>query len=162
MDKGPPKPRLVAWELTRGCNLYCAHCRASASQGPHEGELTTAECFSLIDDILEVGSPILILTGGEPLLRPDFFHIAEYATARGLRVVAGTNGTLITEDIAAKMTEVPISRLGISLDFPTPELQDRFRGSAGAFDAALKGIENARRYGIEVQINSTITKLNVH
>jgi heme b synthase len=162
MDKGPPKPRLVAWELTRGCNLYCAHCRASASQGPHEGELTTAECFSLIDDILEVGSPILILTGGEPLLRPDFFHIAEYATARGLRVVAGTNGTLITEDIAAKMTEVPISRLGISLDFPTPELQDRFRGTAGAFDAALKGIENARRYGIEVQINSTITKLNVH
>jgi radical SAM protein with 4Fe4S-binding SPASM domain len=89
-------------------------------------------------------------------------EIARYAVNKGLRVVMGTNGTLIAEEIAARLKEVPISRLGISLDFPVAELQDNFRGQAGAFAAAMKGITNARRVGIEVQINSTITKLNVH
>ena len=118
------------------------------------------ECFSVIDSILEVGNPIIILTGGEPLYRSDLFEIGKYAVSRGLRVVLGTNGTLITNDIAAKLNEVPISRVGVSLDFPTAELQDRFRGKSGAFAEAIAGIENTRRAGIDVQINSTITRMN--
>jgi len=109
-----PKPRLVAWEITRKCNLHCAHCRASAESCQYEGELSSQECFALIDDIIGLGRPILILTGGEPLMRDDFFDIAKYAADRGLRVVVGSNGTLITEEIAMKMKEVPIARLGVS------------------------------------------------
>ena len=154
--------RLVAWEITRNCNLYCAHCRASAHYGPHADELSLKECFSLVDAILSVGQPILILTGGEPLMRKDFLDIARYAVGKGLRVVVGSNGTLIDKDTAARMKEIPISRLGVSLDFPTRELQDSFRGASGAFDAALSGIKCAIDSGIEVQINSTITKLNAH
>ncbi len=157
-----PRLHLVAWELTRSCNLFCAHCRGSAAPSSYEGELSTEECFHLIDQILEVGRPIIILTGGEPLARPDVLQIARYAVNKGLRVVMGTNGTLITEEMAAKLKEVPISRLGISLDFPVAELQDDFRGRTGAFSAAMTGIVNARQAGIEVQINSTITRLNVN
>ena len=153
---------LVAWELTKSCNLFCAHCRGSSVPTSYSGELSTDECFRLVDQILEVGHPIIILTGGEPLARPDVIEIAKYAMNKGLRVVMGTNGTLITEEMAAKLKDVPIARLGISLDFPVAELQDNFRGQAGAFAAAMKGITNARRVGIEIQINSTITKLNVH
>ncbi len=157
-----PKLRLVAWEITRSCNLYCAHCRGSAAPTSYSGELATNECFRLVDQILEVGYPIIILTGGEPLVRSDVLQIAKYAVNKGLRVVMGTNGTLITEELARKLKAVPISRLGISLDFPIAELQDEFRGQTGAFAAALAGIANARKAGIEIQINSTITKLNVN
>lgn len=156
-----PKLRLIAWEITRSCNLFCAHCRASAGGDYDNSQLPTEECFHLIDEILEVGKPIIILTGGEPLMRQDVFPIAQYAVNKGLRVVMGTNGTIITEEVAIKLKGVPISRLGISLDFPVPELQDNFRGQAGAFAAVMEGIANARKAGIEVQINSTITKLNV-
>ncbi|MBI4303335.1 MAG: radical SAM protein [Chloroflexi bacterium] len=160
MNASVPVPRLISWEITRGCNLACAHCRAAANYGPYEGELSLQDCFSVIDSILDVGNPILILTGGEPLLRRDFFDIAGYAAGKGLRVVVGTNGTVITDDLASRMKRVPIPRVGISLDFPERTLQDKFRGVNGAFDAALKGIEIARRHGIEIQINCTITKLN--
>ena len=153
--------QLVAWELTRSCNLFCAHCRGSASNDQYSGELSTEECFNLINQILEVCKPIIILTGGEPLIRQDVLQIAKYAVNKGLRVVMGTNGTLITKEVAAKLKDVPISRLGISLDFPVASLQDNFRGQAGAFAAVTAGIVNARKAGIEVQINSTITKLNV-
>jgi heme b synthase len=156
-----PKLQLVAWELTRSCNLFCAHCRGSATPDTYHDELTTMECFRLVDQILEVGRPIIILTGGEPLSRPDVLEIARYASNRGLRVVMGTNGTLITEEIASQLKEVPVSRLGISLDFPVAELQDNFRGQTGAFDAVMKGIANAQRVGVGIQINSTITRLNV-
>jgi len=156
-----PRLHLVAWELTRSCNLFCAHCRGSATPDSYHDELTTEECFRLVDQILEVGRPIIILTGGEPLCRTDVTEIARYVVNKGLRVVMGINGTLITEETAAKLKDVPVSRLGISLDFPVAELQDKFRGQSGAFAAAMKGIANARSAGIEVQINSTITKLNV-
>ncbi|MEE8193895.1 MAG: radical SAM protein, partial [Dehalococcoidales bacterium] len=157
-----PRLRLVAWELTRSCNLFCAHCRGSATPDSYRDELSTEECFRLVDQILEVGRPIIILTGGEPLARPDVLEIARYTANKGLRVVMGTNGTLITEEIAWQLQAVPISRIGISLDFPVAEPQDSFRGQPGAFAAAMKGIANARRAGIEVQINSTITRLNVN
>ncbi len=155
-----PRLQLVAWEITRSCNLFCAHCRASANDGPYEGELSLKECYRLIDQILEVGKPILILTGGEPLLRQDIFEIARYGVGKGLRVVLGSNGTLITEEVAAKLKEASVSRIGVSLDFPTADLQDKFRGKAGAFDEAMAGIAIAQKAGIPVQINSTVTKLN--
>jgi len=155
-----PNLQLVAWEITKRCNLSCAHCRASADDTICEGELSTEECFRVIDEIAAIGKPILILTGGEPLLRPDVFEIGKYAASRGLRVVLGTNGTLITPKTAEAIKSVPIARIGVSLDFPSEELQDRFRGKAGAFAAAIAGIGEARRAGIPVQINSTITRMN--
>lgn len=156
-----PDLRLIAWEITRSCNLLCAHCRASAQGGCYEGELSTDEAFRLVDEVLKVGKPIIILTGGEPLMRPDVYEIGKYAVGKGLKVVMGTNGTLVSGEAAGRLKEIPISRIAISLDFPTPELQDSFRRKQGAFDAAMAGIANARRAGIEVQINSTLTKLNV-
>lgn len=157
-----PELKMVAWEITRSCNLFCAHCRSSSTAGVYEDELPTEECLRLIDGILEVGKPVIILSGGEPLLRHDLFQIARYAVDKGLRVVMGTNGTLITEEIAHKLKEIPVSRVAVSVDFPTPELQDKFRGKAGAFQEAMAGIARLRQAGIEVQINSTITKLNVN
>ncbi len=156
-----PRLHLVAWEITRRCNLFCAHCRGSSENEQYEDELSIKECYQLIDEITKVGKPILILTGGEPLARVDVLEIAKYGINRGLRVVMGTNGTLITKEIAAKLKKVPISRLAVSLDFPSPELQDKFRGKSGAYQEALGGIANAIEAGIEIQINSTITKLNV-
>lgn len=155
-----PKLQLVAWEITRSCNLACAHCRASALATSYPGELSTKECFRVIDEILEVGKPILILTGGEPLSRPDVIEIGKYAVSKGLRTVMGTNGTLITPELAKDLKSIPLSRIAISLDFPTAELQDKFRGQSGAYQAALTGIANTRAVGIEVQINCTLTKLN--
>src|SRR4030042_1468058 len=128
-----PNLRMVAWEITRSCNLFCAHCRSSSTAGAYENELSTEECLRLIDDILEVGKPVIILSGGEPLLRQDLFRIAKYAVKKGLRVVMGTNGTLITDEVAAELKTIPISRVAVSIDFPTPELQDKFRSKAGAF-----------------------------
>lgn len=156
-----PRLQLVAWEITRSCNLFCAHCRTSADNKGYPDELTAEECYRLIDQILEVARPIIIFTGGEPLLRKEIFSIAKYAANKGLRVVMGTNGTLIDEELANRLKEIPISRLGVSLDFPVAELQDNFRGKRGAFKALMEGITSARRAGIEVQINCTLTKLNV-
>ncbi len=126
-------PRLIAWEITRSCNLYCAHCRASALSGPYPDELSTGECFRLIDQIEQVGKPILILTGGEPLLQHDIFDIADYGAARGFRVVVGTNGTLVSPEIARRLAAVPVSRISVSIDFPDEASQDEFRGAPGAY-----------------------------
>ncbi len=156
-----PKINLVAWEIARSCNLYCAHCRASATNQQYQDELSTEECFRVIDQILEVGRPIIILTGGEPLIREDVFEIAGYAVSQGLRVAMGTNGTLINDEVAARLKAVPIPRVAISIDFPDASLEDDFRGQTGAFEKAMQGIEACRRAGVGIQINSTITKLNV-
>lgn len=160
-NHGSLVPRLVAWELTRSCNLFCAHCRASAGNISYPDELTTTECFSLIDQIAEISSPILILTGGEPLLRSDLYDIGSYAVRKGLRVVVGTNGTLVTPDVAKRLAAVPVSRISVSLDFPLPAAQDAFRGTPNAFRDAVAGVKNARAAGLEVQINSTVTRQNV-
>ena len=153
--------RLVAWEITRNCNLSCVHCRASATMGPYAGELDTAACLNLLDQIHVVGNPIIILTGGEPLLRPDIFEIARYGSDKGLRMVMAPNGTLITENNARQMADAGIKRISISLDGATREIHDRFRGVDGAFDGALQGIAMAKKAGVEFQINTTITKSNL-
>ncbi len=154
--------RLVAWETTRNCNLACMHCRASATQGSFSGELDTDASFRLFDQIAQVGKPIIILTGGEPLLRTDIFDIAKYGTDKGLRMVMAPNGTLITENFAKQMADSGIQRISISLDGATRENHDRFRGVDGAFEGALRGIRLAKDAGIEFQINTTITKTNLH
>lgn len=160
--EGPSAPlRLVAWETTRNCNLSCVHCRASATLGPYTGELETSSALNLLDEIAKVGEPIVILTGGEPLLRPDIFEIASHGTAKGLRMVMAPNGTLITDEIAGQMSESGIRRISISLDGSTPESHDRFRGVPGAFEGAIQGIQVAKKAGIEFQINTTITKMNL-
>jgi len=156
-----PGLRLVAWEITRNCNLSCIHCRAAATMGPYENELDTRACFALLDQIREVGRPIVILTGGEPLLRDDILDIAAYGTDKGLRMVMAPNGTLITRDVARRMALTGIRRISISIDGATEAGHDRFRGVAGAFRSALKGIDHAKSAGIEFQINTTITQSNL-
>ena len=126
----------------------------------YSGELGTDASFRLLDQIAEVGRPIVILTGGEPLLRPDIFDIARYGTDKGLRMVMAPNGTLITAENARQMSTSGIQRISISLDGATRERHDSFRGVEGAFDGALRGIEFAKKAGIEFQVNTTISKLN--
>jgi len=153
--------RLVAWEVTRNCNLSCIHCRAAATKGPYPDELDTDASLVLLDQISEVGRPVVILTGGEPLLRPDIFELARHGTRKGLRMVMAPNGTLITEAIAREMAEAGIQRISISLDGATRESHDQFRQVAGAFDGAIRGIEWAKQAGVEFQINTTITQQNL-
>ena len=159
---GPAPPRVIAWEVTRSCNLACVHCRASAVHGPYEGELSTAEAFTLVDQIASFANPILILTGGDPLMRADVFDIAARAIGKGLRTVMSPNGTLVTPEVARRMHDVGIARVSISIDFPSAAEHDAFRGVPGAYDGAVRGIRNCLDAGVEVQINSTITKLNAH
>jgi heme b synthase len=115
----------------------------------------------MLDQIAGVGNPIIILTGGEPLLRPDIFEIAAYGTGKGLKMVMAPNGTLITRKNARKLSDSGIKRISISLDGATADVHDRFRGVDGAFDGALKGLKTARDAGIEFQINTTVTRSNL-
>jgi heme b synthase len=154
--------RMVAWELTRSCNLACVHCRASAERGSYPGELSTEECFRVMDEIATVGKPIIILTGGEPLLRTDIFDLALYGSGKGFRMVMATNGTLITEGTIRKMKGAGIQRISVSLDGPNAETHDAFRKVSGAFEGSLRGIEMAKKGGLEFQINTTITQANLH
>ncbi len=152
---------MIAWEVTRSCNLNCIHCRAAANRGPYEGELSTEKCFQLIDEIAAMSSPIIILTGGEPLLRPDFFDIAFYGTGKGLRMVMATNGTLVDESTVKKMIKSGIKRVSVSLDGKDAPSHDSFRGEIGAFAGALNGIEAMKKAGMEFQINTTVTTANL-
>jgi heme b synthase len=156
-----PRLNLVAWELTKRCNLFCAHCRGSSTDARYDNELSTAECYRIIDEIAEVGKPILIMSGGEPLMRSDIFDIAGYALQKGLRPAMGTNGTLIDKEVAERLKGAGLNRIAVSLDFPGRDLQDSFRGKKGAFDAVMAGISAAKNAGLEIQINSTVTRMNV-
>lgn len=157
---GIKAPRIIAWELTRSCNLSCVHCRAASEFGHYPGELSTDEIKATIDNICSMTNPILILTGGEPLLRPDIWEIIDYAKEKGASPVVSTNGTLLTEERARLLAEHKIPRISISIDFPTEELHDKFRGQKGAFKASLEGIKRAKAAGVGVQINTTVTKMN--
>ena len=152
---------MIAWEVTRKCNLACIHCRASADKGPYPGEFSTEQCMRLIDDITGFGKPVIILTGGEPLMRKDIFEIAEYGTQKGLRMVMAPNGTLIDEENARKMVASGIKRISISLDGATKESHDHFRQVEGAFEGAIRGVEHAKSAGLEFQINTTVTSTNI-
>ncbi|ACV22199.1 Anaerobic sulfatase-maturating enzyme [Slackia heliotrinireducens] len=157
---GIKAPKIVAWEITRSCNLACAHCRAAAHCTPYPGELSLDECKAVMDDIASITDPILILTGGEPLMRKDIWEIIDYAHEKGLHPVIGTNGTLIDDETAKKIAEHGIPRVSVSIDFPDAEGQDAFRGEKGAFEGTVEGIKNLQKHGVGVQINTTITKMN--
>lgn len=153
--------RLLFWETTVGCNLKCIHCRATAQPGRAADEMTTAEALGLIDQIVSFSNPILVLSGGEPLYRPDIFEIASYATHKGLRVALATNGTLVTDDVAGRLKDAGIKRVSVSLDGATEATHDSFRAMPGSFQKALEGIESLKTQGIEFQINTTVSKHNV-
>jgi AdoMet-dependent heme synthase len=158
-----PKPlRLVAWELTRSCTLRCRHCRASATSEPRSDELSTRECKAVIDSLAVMGHCIVILTGGEPLLRKDCFAIARYGSDKGLRMVLATCGTQLDAQRCAALLDAGIARISVSIDGATAESHDAFRGVAGAFEAVMKGIEAARSAGLPFQVNTTVTKTNLH
>jgi len=160
-NSSTPPLRLVAWELTRSCNLACAHCRASAECGPYPGELSTEQSLKLLSDIASFSSPIIILTGGEPLLRDDVFDIARRGTELGLRMVLATNGTLLDGQTVDRLVQAGIRRISISIDGKDERSHDELRGVTGAFSGALFGIENAKRGRLSFQINTTITKRNM-
>src|SRR5450432_4817439 len=115
-DGSQNKPRLIFWELTKGCNLRCVHCRASATELSSPDDLSTRAAKDISDQIAEVSSPILVLSGGEPLFRPDIFELARYGTDKGLRVALATNGTLVTKEVAKKIVASGVQRVAISLD----------------------------------------------
>ena len=153
--------RLVFWELTAACNLRCRHCRAEAQETAIAGELTTEEILRVADDIRTDADPILILTGGEPLARPDFFAIAEHCTARFSRVAMATNGTLIDDAMARRIVDTGIQRVSISLDGACATTHDAFRRQPGSFAAALRGFDALKQAGMSVQANVTVTRHNL-
>jgi len=154
-DKKP----VVVWNSTKACNLHCIHCYYSANTRPGPDELTTAEAKAFIDDLAAFGAPVLLFSGGEPLLRDDLFELGTYAAGRGIRAVISTNGTLIERKFAHRIKEAGFSYVGVSLD-GIGETNDRFRGVRGAFEAALRGIRHCTEAGIRVGLRLTLNKHN--
>ena len=156
-DKKP----VVVWNMTKRCNLRCVHCYAFAENETYRGdELSTDEGRALIDDLASFGSPVILFSGGEPLLREDLPDLIDYAVEKGLRAVISTNGTLITPEKARIFARCNLSYIGVSLD-GLSEVNDTFRGVRGAFAKAIEGIRNAREAGIKVGLRFTINKRNV-
>ena len=154
------KPRLIFWEVTKGCNLRCIHCRATATELSSPTDLPTAKALDIIDQIAAHSNPILVLSGGEPLYRSDIFQLAGYATEKGLRVALATNGTLVTKEVARMISDSGVKRVSISLDGADALTHDSFRGIPGAFEAALHGFRNLKDVGMSVQVNMTIARHN--
>ena len=151
---------IVVWNSTKACNLTCEHCyyRAGARRDP--AEMTTQETKAMVDDLASFGVPVLLFSGGEPLIRPDLYELGEYAVSLGLRTVVSTNGTLIDAEAARRAKEAGFSYMGISLD-GIGATNDRFRGAAGAFDAALEGMRNCREASLRFGLRLTLNKHNV-
>ncbi len=162
LPDGSPACKLIAWEVTRSCNLACKHCRAEAHPEPYPGELDTAEAKALIDTFPEVGKPIIIFTGGDPMMRPDVYELVAYAHAKGLPCAFSPNGTLITAELAEKIRDAGVDRVSISLDGADAASHDAFRGVPGAFEASLRGIGFLKQAGVPFQINTTVTRNNLH
>lgn len=157
-DKKP----VVVWNMTRRCNLKCVHCYAQSVDPEEEvkNEMTTQEGKKMIDDLAEFGSPVILFSGGEPLLRDDLAELALYAKSKGMRAVVSTNGTLITKEKAKELKEVGLSYVGISLD-GIEETNDKFRKMQGAFAKAIEGLKNCQAEGIKVGLRFTINRHNV-
>ena len=155
-DKKP----VVVWNMTQRCNLKCVHCYAHAvDPSTHEDPISTDKAKEMIDDLAQFGAPVLLFSGGEPLVREDLVDLAKYATAQGMRAVISTNGTLITKSKARELKEVGLSYVGISID-GNEEVHDKFRGVKGAYKKALQGVENCKAEGLKVGLRFTINKRN--
>jgi AdoMet-dependent heme synthase len=154
-------PFIVIWELTRACQLKCLHCRAEAQYKTDPRELTFEEGKKLINEIYEMNNPMLVFTGGDPLLRKDVFDIAEYAVKKGVRVSMTPSATPnVTKESIEKAKEVGLSRWAFSLDGPTAEIHDHFRGTAGSFDLTIERIQYLHELEIPIQINTVISRYN--
>jgi len=160
-DFSAPLRPIVSWNITKRCNLRCVHCYIDAGEA-EANELTTKEALDVVDQMAEVGVPLILFTGGEPLVRHDFFEIAQYARDRGIKLVLSTNGTLITPEVAKRLKEVGVVYVGVSLDSISADFHDRFRGVQGSFAAALTGIRNAIEAGLDVGLRFVVTAKNIH
>ncbi|NLL83098.1 MAG: 12,18-didecarboxysiroheme deacetylase [Lentisphaerae bacterium] len=156
VDKKP----VVVWNVTRRCNLNCRHCYSHSANVDYSGELTTQEGLVLLDDLAAYGVPVVLFSGGEPLMRPDILELIAATTARGMRAVVSTNGTLLTPATAERLREAGLSYAGVSLD-GLAETNDKFRGANGAFDKAMAGIRACREAGVKVGLRFTLTRENV-
>jgi heme b synthase len=156
-----PWPRLVFWETTAACNLRCSHCRRTEVLDElSPDELSTREAERLVDELSGWGRAILVLSGGEPLLRPDIFHLMSYAAEKGLVVALATNGTLVDADVARRVRESGVDRVSVSLDGADESTHDAFRRLPGSFRSALAGIQALGAEGVPLQINVTVAKHN--
>lgn len=159
-NSGPPL-RLLFWETTAGCNLECVHCRRlEVSHELMKNDLTTAEGKTLIDQVASVGRPVLVFSGGEPLMRPDIFELAGYAKSQGLLIALATNGTMIDQPLASRIAACGFDRVSTSLDGADAMTHDRFRGLDGSFDRTMQALSFLRAAGVATQINCTIAKHN--
>jgi len=150
---------LVVWNVTLRCNLRCAHCYIDASSAAAAGELTTDEARAMIDDLAAMGVPVLLFSGGEPLLREDIFELAPYAASKGVRPVLSTNGVLITDDVAKRIRDAGFQYAGISID-GTEEHHDRFRAAPGAWRRSWEGLQRCLQHGVRGGVRFTITRDN--
>jgi AdoMet-dependent heme synthase len=156
-----PPLKLIAFEVTRTCKLKCKHCRGDSRDESYTGELSLDEIKSVFDNVATFAKPIMIITGGEPLTRSDVFEITQYSTDLGFRTVLATCGHFLNDETVGKLIETGVQRISVSLDGASAETHDNFRGVPGAFDAAIKGLAVARKHGLDFQINSTITSINI-
>ncbi|AEA46501.1 TIGR04053 family radical SAM/SPASM domain-containing protein [Archaeoglobus veneficus] len=158
------KPFIIFWELTRACMLACKHCRARAQKERHPNELTTEEAFNVIEQITEFGKPypLVVITGGDPLMRDDVFDIVSKATSKGIRTAIAFSGTtLATREKLEKMKDAGIARIAISLDGSRAEIHDYFRGIRGTFETSMEILDMAKELEISRQINTTVTTFNM-
>jgi radical SAM protein with 4Fe4S-binding SPASM domain len=160
-EHGPDKKQIpiVVWNCTGRCNLRCVHCYSSSGNEDRAEILTTEQAKSFINDLAEFGVPVILFSGGEPLLRDDILELANFAKGRGIRTALSTNGTLITAEMADELKDAAFAEVGISLD-GTGAINDRFRGKKGAYEAALQGIRNSIASGLRVSLRMTMTAAN--
>jgi radical SAM protein with 4Fe4S-binding SPASM domain len=157
----PPPLRLLFWETTAACNLACVHCRRlDVSQQMSHDDLTTDQAGRMIRSLTEVGRPILVFSGGEPLMRPDVFDLAELARDTGLPTALATNGTVLNDVVARRIVDAGFRRVSMSFDGPDAKTHDQFRGIEGAFDSSIRGFNELRTLGMSMQINTTIARHN--
>ncbi|MCP8307745.1 MAG: radical SAM protein [archaeon] len=154
--------RVVAWEATKACRFKCIHCRAEAQINPDPNQLSTEEALEMVEEITSFSKPLLIVTGGDPLLREDVFKIVEYASLKGLDVAMALSGSKLTSSVVGRMKKAGVRTVSISIDGHNAEVHDRFRGVTGAFDEALKATRAVKDCGLDLQINTTISKYNVN
>lgn len=150
-------PERIYFEVTRGCNLRCLHCRAMPTELSSLDDLTTQQCYRIMDQIGRVCKPVLVLTGGEPLLRKDICDLGHYGALKGFRMGLATNGTLVTFETAIRLSNSGFKCVSVSLDGPDASTHDSFRRVPGAFEAAVEGVRQLKEAGLSVQINTTVT-----